>query len=81
MYEVGDEVLGLAEWLPSLGLFRLRNEVGMGVACSTLILSMRNGKYAGHLKWDIMRKFFIACRRVPQIKCDRLLVETDFFSV
>ena len=41
MHEVTDEVLGLVEGLPNLGLFPLRYEVEMGVTCSTLLLFMR----------------------------------------
>ena len=48
---MGDEVLGLVEGLPGVGTFLLRDEMGTGLACSTLILSTRKGNYAGHLQW------------------------------
>ena len=45
MNEVGEKVLGLVEGILDLGPFMLIYEVGMGAACLTLIMSLRNGKY------------------------------------
>ena len=45
MNEVGEKVLGLVEGILYLGPFMLIYEVGMGAACLTLIMSLRNGKY------------------------------------
>ena len=56
IYEVGYEVLGIVEGLPYMRPFPLRDEIGMGVACYTLIISMRKGNYTGHLQWEIRSK-------------------------
>ena len=36
--------------------YPLNEELGMGVVCVTLRLSLRKGGYVGHLHWDSMRK-------------------------
>ena len=64
LHEVGDEVLGLVEGLPNLGLFPLKYEVGIGVAYYTLMIYMRKGKNSGHLQWDSMRKAPTAWRNI-----------------
>ena len=46
----------MVEGLLNLGLFLPRYEVGMEVACSTLMMHLKKGKYTGHLHWDRMRK-------------------------
>ena len=56
-----DEVLGVVEALPDMGTLPLRYEIGMGVVCYTLILSIRKGKYSGHLQWDRTIKFTTLC--------------------
>ena len=35
----------------------MKDEVGMGVACVTMRMYLRKGRYVGNLQWDIMRKF------------------------
>ena len=56
IHEVGDEVLGILEGLTDMGPLPLRDEIGMVVACTILILSTRKGNYSGHLQWYIIRK-------------------------
>ena len=56
IHEVGDEVLGFVEGLPNMRPLPLIYEIGMGVACYTLVLYPRKGKHAGYLQWYIMRK-------------------------
>ena len=43
------EDFGLEEWLPTLGTYPLNYEVGTGLACMILRLSLRNGRNTGHL--------------------------------
>ena len=43
-----------------MGLFPLIYEIGMGVECYTLILSIRKVKYSVHLHWGIMSKYIMA---------------------
>ena len=49
IHEVGDEILGLVEGLMYMVPLPLRDEICMGVACSTLIIYMRKWKYSGQL--------------------------------
>ena len=56
--DIGD--LGLEEWVHILGTYPLTDEVGMGIACVTLRLSMRKGSYVGQLQWNITRKASIS---------------------
>ena len=42
---------------PPLGPYPLKDEVGMEVACVTFRMSLRKGKYFGHLQWYSKRKF------------------------
>ena len=51
---IGD--LGWEEWMHSLGPYPLKYELGMGIACVTLRLYLRKGRYVGHLQWDNTRK-------------------------
>ena len=51
------EELGLEDWFPYLGPYPLKNEVGLGVACVTVRMSLRKGRYVEHLQWDSMSKF------------------------
>ena len=46
----------MEDWFPPLGLYPLKDEVGMGVVCVTLRLALIKGRYIGHPKWDSMRK-------------------------
>ena len=50
------EELGLEGLFPPLGTYPLKWEVLMGVACVTLIFSLRKGIYVGNIQWDIIRK-------------------------
>ena len=34
----------------------LKYDMGMGVECATLMMSLRKGIYVGHLQWYIKRK-------------------------
>ena len=43
------EELGLQDWFPPLGPYLLKKEVAMGVACVTLRISIRIGRYVGNL--------------------------------
>ena len=43
------EDLGLEYWFPPLGTYPLKDEVGMGVACVVLGVSLRKGRYYGNL--------------------------------
>ena len=54
------EYMGLEYFLPPLGLYPLKDEVVMGVACVTLRVLLQKGRYVGHPQWDIMMKFPIA---------------------
>ena len=56
-HEVVNEVLGIVGELTDMGTFPLRYEIGMVVVCYTLIISIRKGKYVGHLQWDRTIKF------------------------
>ena len=51
---IGD--LCLEEWMLRLIPYPLTDEVGMGITCVTLRLSLQKGKYVGNLQWDRMRK-------------------------
>ena len=53
------EGLTLEDWFPNLGIYHLKDEVGMVVVCVTLRMSLRAGRYVGHLMWDITRKVLI----------------------
>ena len=39
-----------------MGTYLLKGDMVVGVLCVTLRLSLRNGRYVGHLQWDRMRK-------------------------
>ena len=39
-----------------MGPYPLKNEVGMGVVCVTLRMSLREKIYGGNLQWESMRK-------------------------
>ena len=41
------EKMGLEVWFPPLGPYRLKDEVGMRVACVTLRISLRKGYILG----------------------------------
>ena len=41
--------LGLEDWFPPLGPYLLKEEVAIGVACVTLRISIRIGRYVGNL--------------------------------
>ena len=43
-----------------MGTYLLKVEVGMGLACVTLRLSLRKGVYVGHIQWDSTRKALTA---------------------
>ena len=64
VHEVGEKVLVLADGLPNLGLFNLSDYIGMEVAYTTLILSLRKVIYSGKLQWDITINFPISCRKL-----------------
>ena len=64
VHEVGSKVLGLVDRLTDMGPFPLRDEICMGVACYTLILSTMELNYSGHLQWDITRKSPTAWRNI-----------------
>ena len=55
MRNMAREDLELEDLLPPLGPYPLKDEVGIGVACVTLRMSLRKGRYVGHLQWDITR--------------------------
>ena len=46
----------MEDWFPPLRPYLMKDEVVMGVACVTLMISLRKGRYVGPLKWDSMRK-------------------------
>ena len=50
------EELGLEGLFPPLGTYMLKGEMGMGVECVTLRLSLRKGIYVGHIQWGRMGK-------------------------
>ena len=50
------EELGLEYWFHLLGPYPPKYEVGMGVACVNLSMSLKKGIYVGHLLWEITRK-------------------------
>ena len=50
------EELGLEDWLPPLGPYPLKEEMLIGLACVNFRVSLRKGRYVGHLQWDSMRK-------------------------
>ena len=54
--KVGSDKIGLEIWLPPTGHFLLVDEVGMSLACTTLMFSLRKGRHYQHLQWDLMRK-------------------------
>ena len=56
IHDLVDEVLVLVEEITNLGPFNLSDEIGMSVACTTIVLYFRKGRYAGHMKWDSLRK-------------------------
>ena len=56
MENMASQELVLEDWLPPLGPYPLKYEVGIGVACVTLIMSLRKGRYVGHPQWDSMSK-------------------------
>ena len=45
------EKLGLEDLFSPLGPYPLKYEVGMGLSCVALRISLRKGKYDGHLHW------------------------------
>ena len=47
-----------------MGPYLLKDEVGMGVACVTLRMSLRKMRYVGHLQWDSMGKGPTACANI-----------------
>ena len=51
----GDE-LGLETWLPPMGPSPIVDELGVGLACTTLIFSLRKGRHTEHLQWDPINK-------------------------
>ena len=51
------EELALEDWLPPLGTYPLKEEVGMGVTCVTLRMFPSKGRYVGHIQWESMMKF------------------------
>ena len=56
MVTMDREELGLEDLFPPLRPYPLKYEVGMGVTCVTLRMSLRKGRYVGHLQWYILRK-------------------------
>ena len=56
MRKMAREELGLEYWLPPLGHYPLKDEVGIGVASITMIISLSKGRYVGHLQGYNMRK-------------------------
>ena len=44
------EDLGLEDWLPPLGPYPLKYEVGVGLVCVTLRIPLRKGRYVGPLE-------------------------------
>ena len=48
--KVGGDILVLEAWLPPLGTYPLVDEVGMSLACTTLIFSFRKVRHAEHLQ-------------------------------
>ena len=57
MVTVSKKELGFEGWFTPLITYPLKDDVGMGVACVNLRLSLRKGRYVGHLPWDSMGKF------------------------
>ena len=53
---MANEELGLEGLFPPLGTYPLKGKVLMGVACVTLMFSLRKGIYIGNIQWDIMGK-------------------------
>ena len=51
----GDE-LGLGTWIPPMETYPILDEVGIILACTTLISSLRKGIHSEHLQWESMRK-------------------------
>ena len=51
IHEVGGWFGGIMETLTILGTFPLSDEVGMGAAFFTHVLSLRKGGYVNHLHW------------------------------
>ena len=39
-----------------MGTYILQDEVGMGLACMTLSISLRKRRHVGHLQWNPMQK-------------------------
>ena len=56
MGTIAKEELGLKGWFLPLVPYPLKDEVGVGLVCVTLMLSLRKELYVGHLQWDSMRK-------------------------
>ena len=56
MGTMAKEELVLKGWFPLLGLYLLKDEVGMLVACVTLKFSIRKGRYVVHLQRDNKKK-------------------------
>ena len=50
------EEIRLEYCFPTLGHYLIKDEVGMGVACVALRISLRRGRYVGNIQWDSMRK-------------------------
>ena len=50
------EELGLGYWFPPLRPYLLKDEVGLGVACTAFSISLSKGMYSDRLQWDSMRK-------------------------
>ena len=48
--------MGLDTWLTPMGPYPLVEEVGMVLAFTTFILSLRKGRHKEHLQWKSMRK-------------------------
>ena len=67
IHEVGDKFLGLMERLPYMVPLPSRDEIVMGVTCSTLILSKIKREYAGPLQWYIMIKFTTTCSDLYEV--------------
>ena len=61
MVKMAREELCLEYWFSRMRPFLLKDEVGMGVACVALMMSLIKGRYSGHLHCDSMRKEPTAC--------------------
>ena len=69
---------GLEDWFTPLGLYPLKDKVGIGVVCVILGLYLRNGIYVGHLQWEIMRK--AQKKRDDLYVSGMLVMEDNFFA-